>query len=207
MKKRFIRTCVILSLMTLAIGLFDFDVLAKDDISQEPVISESVEEISEEEFIEALAQDRRITYEEAKRQLEESHAKNPYLKMRGPLYKVVYQTRSITKKGPNGVNLLGRIKVDVVVETATAKPIEFGTDIVLKDVRTSGTGSYVRFDGTSDTRRASKSLINMYALGEVYVDISESITITGGTLVPVSGGVSGTRRYKWLVDETFAFHL
>lgn len=127
--------------------------------------------------------------------------------MRGPLYKVVYQTRSITKKGPNGVNLLGRIKVDVVVETATAKPIEFGTDIVLKDVRTSGTGSYVRFDGTSDTRRASKSLINMYALGEVYVDISESITITGGTLVPVSGGVSGTRRYKWLVDETFAFHL
>lgn len=207
MKKRRKKILAMLSAVIVLAGLFNFNVFAKDDVSQESTIIETVEEISEEEFIEALAQDRNITYEEARKQLKESHAKNPYLQMKAPLYKIVYQTRSLTKKGPEGVNLLARIKVDVVVETATAKPIEFGKDIVLKDLRTSGTGSYVRFDGTKDTRIVSKSLINMYALGEIYVDIAESISISGGTLVPVSGGISGTRRFKWLIDETFAFHL
>lgn len=209
MKKKQMKALAFLTAMMLVSGLFNYQVFAKDNQSQKSMTNEStnetIEEISEEEFIEALAKDRNITYDEAKDQVDEKKAHNPYLQMRGPLYKQVYQTRSMTKKGPNGVNLLARVKVSAVIETATAKTIEFG-DIILTDIRTSGTGTFYRFDGKATARKDSKTKITMFVLGEVYVDISNSISISGGALTKVSAGVSGTTRYKWLVDETFNFY-
>lgn len=209
MKKKRMRILAFLTAMMLVSGLFNYQVFAKDNQSQKPMTNEStnetIEEISEEEFIEALAKDRNITYDEAKTQVYEKKAHNPYLQMRGPLYKQVYQTRSLTRKGPNGVNLLARVKVSAVIETATAKTIEFG-DIILTDVRTSGTGSFVRFSGEKAAQKNSKTKITMFVLGEVYVDISRNISISGGELIHVSAGASGTLRYKWLVDETFTFY-
>lgn len=211
-KKKQMRILAFLTAMMLVSGLFNYQVFAKDNQSQKSMTNETtnetnetIEEISEEEFIEALAKDRNITYDEAKAQVYEKKAHNPYLQMRGPLYKQVYQTRSLTRKGPNGVNLLARVKVSAVIETATAKTIEFG-EIILTDVTTTGTGSFVRFSGEKAARIDSKTKITMFVLGEIYLDISSSITISGGNLIQVSAGASGTIRYKWLVDETFTFY-
>ncbi|XCP85183.1 hypothetical protein ABXS75_19555 [Roseburia hominis] len=162
------------------------------------------EEITEEEFLKAVAEEKGISYEEAQEYVADEHAKNPMLNARAPLYTIRYETLTRTKNIGYGATLVARIKVEVITETTSGRRVGFGT-IATKHLTTGGEATLYNYSGSINMRHPSQSIIYMDVLGEIYFDMVTTTEISGGGFVTVGTGVSGTTRYKYLVDTTFTF--
>lgn len=162
-------------------------------------------DITEEEFVQSLAEEKGISYEEAYAEHKARKNSNPYLMLRGPLYREVYQTRYIDYY-PNGrtFSVRGYARLSLIQYVTTGEYVQItGASNCYVSV-VGSTASNVSWNGSATTRLVNTKKLALDCLGNIEYNCS----VSAGVAFPgniISGSVGTTMYVRYFVDHVYYF--